>query len=97
MRRLIVDADDLGFTEGVNRGILEAHERGIVTSASLMVDRPGTAPAVDLASGARRLADGLQSTYTAEREEELRTLTDPQVRERVAELGIELVGFEALR
>ena len=36
-RLLIVNADDFGLSEGVNRGIIEAHERGIVTSASLMV------------------------------------------------------------
>jgi predicted glycoside hydrolase/deacetylase ChbG (UPF0249 family) len=36
-RFLIVNADDFGLSEGVNRGIIEAHERGIVTSASLMV------------------------------------------------------------
>jgi predicted glycoside hydrolase/deacetylase ChbG (UPF0249 family) len=36
-RCLIVNADDLGLSEGVNAGIAEAHERGIVTSASLMV------------------------------------------------------------
>ena len=35
---LIVNADDFGASPGVNRGILEAHSRGIVTSASLMVD-----------------------------------------------------------
>jgi predicted glycoside hydrolase/deacetylase ChbG (UPF0249 family) len=34
---LIVNADDFGLTSGVNRGIIEAHERGILTSASLMV------------------------------------------------------------
>src|SRR5262245_25084115 len=34
---LIVNADDLGQSAGVNRGILRAHEQGIVTSASLMV------------------------------------------------------------
>jgi predicted glycoside hydrolase/deacetylase ChbG (UPF0249 family) len=37
-RLLIVNADDFGATAGVNRGILEAHERGIVTSTSLMVE-----------------------------------------------------------
>ena len=36
-RVLIVNADDLGLSAGVNAGIVEAHERGIVTSASLMV------------------------------------------------------------
>ena len=41
-RYLIVNADDLGASASVNRGILEAHERGIVTSASLMVDMPAS-------------------------------------------------------
>lgn len=36
-RILIVNADDFGQSHGINRGIIEAHERGIVTSASLMV------------------------------------------------------------
>ncbi len=198
-----MNADDLGYTEGVNRGILEAHERGIVTSASLMVDRPAAAHGVELAAGSPRLAvglhavvdgiqpercddelerqlarfrelvgsepthvdshhhthrdrnllpafealadryalplrdraaphcgdfygepaigvarllevldrlgdgttelgchpgyaAGLESTYTAEREVELRTLTDPFVRARLDELGIVLIGWDAL-
>jgi predicted glycoside hydrolase/deacetylase ChbG (UPF0249 family) len=33
---LIVNADDFGQSPGINRGIIEAHEQGIVTSASLM-------------------------------------------------------------
>jgi chitin disaccharide deacetylase len=33
-----VNADDLGWTEGVNRGIAEAHRNGIVTSASLLAN-----------------------------------------------------------
>jgi len=37
VKRLIVNADDLGRTPGVNRGIVEAHRDGIVTSATLMV------------------------------------------------------------
>jgi predicted glycoside hydrolase/deacetylase ChbG (UPF0249 family) len=36
-RYVIVNADDFGQSPGVNRGIIAAHERGIVTSASLMV------------------------------------------------------------
>ncbi|MDX6554560.1 MAG: hypothetical protein QOD86_755 [Miltoncostaeaceae bacterium] len=41
-RLLIVNADDFGLSQGVNRGIARAHEDGVVTSASLMV-RPGAA------------------------------------------------------
>ncbi len=51
MRRLVVNADDLGYTEGVNRGILDAHERGIVTSTTLMVDRPAAEDGVERARG----------------------------------------------
>jgi chitin disaccharide deacetylase len=47
---LIVNADDLGCSEGVNRGIVEAYEHGIVTSASLMVNRRA---AVEAAAYAR--------------------------------------------
>jgi hopanoid biosynthesis associated protein HpnK len=36
LRRLIINADDLGLTSGVNRGILKSHQHGIVTSATLM-------------------------------------------------------------
>ena len=213
MKRLIVNADDLGFSAGVNRGIREARDRGILTSASLMVDAPAAEEAVELAarlsvglhavldrggkllvppaecepelerqlgrfeelvggspthldshhhihrdprllpafeafadrhalplrdhSNARHCplfygrwddrshpeqisvesllvilgqigdgitelgchpgyADGLTSTYTGERETEVRTLTDPRVRTRVGELGIKLIGFDEL-
>lgn len=47
MRNLIVNADDLGWTEGVNRGIAEAHRKGLVTSTSLLAN--GTAFASALA------------------------------------------------
>jgi predicted glycoside hydrolase/deacetylase ChbG (UPF0249 family) len=42
---IIVNADDFGFAKGVNRGVIEAFEHGIVTSASLMVNRPGATEA----------------------------------------------------
>lgn len=38
MRQLIVNADDLGLTAGVNRGILEAHAEGLVSSTTLMAN-----------------------------------------------------------
>ncbi len=40
MRRLIVNADDFGLTPGVSEGILAAHRHGIVTSTTLLVNRP---------------------------------------------------------
>ena len=58
-RYLIVNADDLGTSPGVNRGIVEAHQRGIVTSASLMVDRAAAADGVERAAAAPGLSVGL--------------------------------------
>ncbi len=48
---LIVNADDFGLSPGVNRGIAQAHEEGIVTSASLMVEQTA---AEEAAAYARR-------------------------------------------
>lgn len=49
MRSLIVNADDLGWTCGVNRGIAEAHKNGIVTSATLLANGAAFDDAVQLA------------------------------------------------
>ncbi len=56
---VIVNADDLGLSEGVNRGILEAAEHGIVTSASLMVRQEGAEAAARHVRKDRRLSIGL--------------------------------------
>jgi predicted glycoside hydrolase/deacetylase ChbG (UPF0249 family) len=45
-RHLVVNADDLGLTVGVNDGIFDAHDRGILTSASVFGNAPATADAV---------------------------------------------------
>lgn len=58
-RFLIVNADDLGLSEAMNEGIFEAHERGVVTSASLMVGRPAAAAAVEALAEHPDLAIGL--------------------------------------
>ena len=49
LRNLIVNADDLGWTEGVNRGIAEAHRNGIVTSASLLANGAAFSSGVEMA------------------------------------------------
>ncbi len=64
-RCLIVNADDFGLSHGVNAGIIAAHERGIVTSASLMLRDPGhrvpraAGEAADYATAHPRLSVGL--------------------------------------
>ena len=58
MRRLIINADDFGLTAGVNRAIVEAHEHGVVTSATLMANGPEFDDAVRLARAAPGLSVG---------------------------------------
>ena len=56
---LIVNADDLGLSTGVNAGIFQAHDRGIVTSASLMTRWPAAAAAAAGARSRPKLGVGL--------------------------------------
>jgi chitin disaccharide deacetylase len=58
-RYLIVNADDFGLSRGVNRGILQAHRHGMVTSASLMVRWPAAAEAAAIARDFPSLSVGL--------------------------------------
>ena len=58
-RHVIVNADDLGASTGINRGILEAHLDGVVTSASLMVTGAAVEEAAELARRHDSLAVGL--------------------------------------
>lgn len=54
-----MNADDLGYDPDIDRGILEAHERGLVTSATAMVDTPFARAA--LASAPATLGLGLHA------------------------------------
>ena len=67
MKQLIVNADDLGLTPGVNRGILRAFQDGIVTSASLLVTGSAFEEAVALARQNPELDVGLHLTLVEER------------------------------
>jgi hopanoid biosynthesis associated protein HpnK len=58
VRRLIVNADDFGLTIGVNRAIAEAHDQGVVTSATLMATGAAFADAVERARSVPRLSVG---------------------------------------
>jgi len=48
MRHLIVNADDFGYSFSVNKGIIEAHLKGIVTSTSVLVDAIAAQEAIGL-------------------------------------------------
>jgi chitin disaccharide deacetylase len=64
MKYLIVNGDDFGASSGVTRGILEAHQRGILTSTSLLVNRPSSAEAARLGRDLPRLGVGLHVDLT---------------------------------
>jgi predicted glycoside hydrolase/deacetylase ChbG (UPF0249 family) len=59
VKNLIVNADDLGWTDGVNRGIVEAFHHGIVTSASLLANGAAFVAAVEAARSAPGLGVGV--------------------------------------
>jgi predicted glycoside hydrolase/deacetylase ChbG (UPF0249 family) len=63
-KRLIVNADDFGRTCGINRGVVEAHRRGVVTSATLMVSYEGATEAAALARENAGLGVGLHLALT---------------------------------
>ncbi len=67
MKRLIVNADDFGMTRGVNRGIIEANGRGIVTAASIMVTGQAFEEAVQLGRENPELDMGLHLSLTVGR------------------------------
>ena len=59
LKNLIVNADDLGWTEGVNRGIVEAHRKGLVTSCSLMANGRSFESALEAARSNPQLGIGV--------------------------------------
>jgi len=64
VKNLIVNADDLGWTEGVNRGIAEVHRNGIVTSASLLANGTAFDSGLSLATSTPGLGIGVHLNLT---------------------------------
>jgi predicted glycoside hydrolase/deacetylase ChbG (UPF0249 family) len=64
VKRLVVNADDLGRTPGINQGIFEAHDRGLVTSATLMVNYAAAEDAARHSRHNPRLGVGLHLAFT---------------------------------
>jgi predicted glycoside hydrolase/deacetylase ChbG (UPF0249 family) len=63
-KRLIVNADDLGRTAGINDGIFEAHRNGVVTSATLMVGFAAARAVPEASARAPGLGIGLHVALT---------------------------------
>jgi predicted glycoside hydrolase/deacetylase ChbG (UPF0249 family) len=60
---LIVNADDLGQSPGINEGTFKAHEQGIVTSGSLMVRWPAAREVADYARAHPKFSLGLHLDF----------------------------------
>src|SRR5258706_9445698 len=66
MKFLILNADDFGYGCGVSLAVARLHDQGVVASAGLMVNTPGTVEAVAVASTRPRLSLGLHVNFTNE-------------------------------
>lgn len=64
MKKLIVNADDFGYSEEINKGIIESHINGIVTSTSMIVNMPGFKSAVKLVKKHHSLDVGIHLNLT---------------------------------
>lgn len=62
---VIFNSDDFGISDGVNRGIIEAHHRGILSSTCTMINMPDAGAGIQLAqSTAPKLGVGLHLTLS---------------------------------
>ncbi|HEV8455583.1 MAG TPA: ChbG/HpnK family deacetylase [Gemmatimonadales bacterium] len=87
MKWLIITGDDFGMSPGINLGIVEAHHCGILTSTSLLVNRPASEAAAALARECPVLSLGLHLELDAVAPERVHAELERQVARFV-----ELVG-----
>ena len=66
VKYLIVNADDFGASHGIDRGIIEAHQRGVLTSTSLLVNATASGEAAELSRSAPDLSVGLHADLRSE-------------------------------
>lgn len=62
--KIIFNADDFGYSNGINYGIIDAHQLGILTSTTLMVNMPGTIHAISLMKRYPKLSVGLHLNFS---------------------------------
>lgn len=79
---LIINGDDFGYSEAVNRAIIQAHREGVLTSASLMINERAVDDAIELARANPNLAVGLHLVLALGRaalpHSEIPHITNPQ-------------------
>jgi hypothetical protein len=64
MNKLIINSDDFGFSRAINHAIIDTHQKGILTSTSLMTNTPGFKHAVKLAKENPKLGVGVHLVLT---------------------------------
>lgn len=64
MNKLIINAGDFGYSRGINHAIIDVHQEGILTSASIMANTPGFEHAVKLAAANPTLGIGVHLVLT---------------------------------
>lgn len=64
MDLLIINADDFGYSEGINLGITAAHRKGILTSTTMLTNMPGFEHGVKIAENNTNLGIGVHLTLT---------------------------------
>lgn len=64
MTKVIINADDFGLSRGVNYGIIDAHLKGLVTSATMMMNAKATKHAISLAKDTPSLKVGVHLVLT---------------------------------
>ena len=94
MKYLIVNGDDFGTSHGINRGIIEAHRQGILTSTSLLVTLPWSEEAARLARAVPDLSVGLHVHFPSAGREP--TLDRPDAGSWRVELHRQCYRFEEL-
>lgn len=63
-KQLVINADDFGLSRGVNKGIVEGHIKGVLTSATIMANMPAAKEAVELARKLPALGIGVHLNLT---------------------------------
>ena len=67
MVKVIINADDFGYSRGINFGIMDSHLQGVLTSTTLMANMPGFEHAVELKKAHPTLGVGVHMVLTCDR------------------------------